>query len=328
MNKSIISIIVPVYNAAPYLSVCIESILNQTYKDLELILINDGSKDNSGEICDDYALRDNRIKVVHKKNGGVSSARNAGLELATGEYIGWVDADDYIEPDMFEYLYNLAINYKADIAECGYASVDGEKVEAANFGKGLEYGEGGFITQKYLDADIFYGIVTKLFKRSLFEGVRFPEGRIWEDIWLVTYFCLEPIRYVRNPEVKYFYRQTEGSIIRSDATPRKAREAIYILENSLALIEKKIQDKTLKEKLIKRNMEKAVFHYLNLALSATAEIRKVYAPLYLKRMSFSVVECLISKQIPLKNKISYTLCRMKLNKLVISAKKKLHLYNG
>ena len=320
-----LSIIVPVYNAAPYLPACIESILNQTLTDIEILLIDDGSTDSSGAICDVYAAKDKRINVVHKKNGGVSSARNAGLALATGEYVGWVDADDYIEPDMFEYLYKLAINYKADIAECGYASVDGEKVEAANFGKGLEYGEGGFITQKYLDADIFYGIVTKLFKRSLFEGVRFPEGRIWEDIWLVTYFCLEPIRYVRNPEVKYFYRQTEGSIIRSDATPRKAREAIYILENSLALIEEKIQDKTLKEKLIKRNMEKAVFHYLNLALSPTVEIRKFYTPLYLRRMRYSVGECLISKQIPLKNKISYALCRMRLNKLVILAKNTLKI---
>ena len=321
MNNVLLSIIVPVYNAAPYLPACIESILNQTYKDIELILIDDGSKDNSGEICDDYALRDNRIKVVHKKNGGVSSARNAGLELATGEYVGWVDADDYIEPDMFEYLYKLAINYKADIAECGYASVDGNKVTVANFGKGLEFGEGRFITQKYLDADIFYGIVTKLYKRSLFEGVRFPEGRIWEDIWLVTYFCLETVRYVRNPEVKYYYRQTEGSIIRSDATPRKAREAIFILENSFSLIEAKIQDAALKNRLIKRNMEKAVFHYLNLALSPAAEIRKIYAPLYIRRMSYSVFECLISKQIPLKNKISYALCRMGLNQLVILAKK-------
>ena len=323
--KPRISIIVPVYNAAPYLSVCIESILNQTYKDLELILINDGSKDNSGEICDDYALRDNRIKVVHKKNGGVSSARNAGLELATGEYVGWVDADDYIEPDMFEYLYKLAINYKADIAECGYASVDGDKVTVANFGKGLEYGDGKFITHKYLEADIFYGIVTKLYKRSLFERVRFPEGRIWEDIWLVTYFCFEPVRYVRNPEVKYYYRQTEGSIIRSDATPRKAREAIYILENSLKLINAKIRDKALKGRLIKRNMEKAVFHYLNLALSPTIEIRKIYAALYLRRMNYSVFQCLISNQIPLKNKISYALCRMRLNKLVILAKNTLKI---
>lgn len=321
----LISIIVPVYNAAPNLSACIESILNQTLKNIEIILINDGSKDNSGEICDDYALRDNRIKVLHKKNGGVSSARNAGLALATGEYIGWVDADDYIEPDMFEFLYQLAITYNADIAECGYASVDGDKVTVANFGKGLEYGEGRFITQKYLEADIYYGLWNKIFRRNLLNKVRFPEGRIWEDIWLVTYFCLEPIRYVRNPKVKYYYRQTEGSIIRSDYTPRKAREAIYILENSLKLINAKIRDKALKGRLIKRNMEKAVFHYLNLALSPTIEIRKIYAALYLRRMHYSVFQCLISNQIPLKNKISYALCRMRLNKLVILAKNTLKI---
>ncbi len=318
---SLISIIVPVYNAEPYLPACIESILNQTLTNFELILINDGSTDDSGAICDAYTQKDRRIRVVHKSNGGVSSARNAGLELAKGDYIGWVDADDFIEPDMFEFLYQLALTYDADIAECGYASVEVDKTVVANFGNGLEFGEGRFITQKYLDADIFYGIVTKLFKQRLFEGVRFPEGRIWEDIWLVTYFCLEQIRYVRNPEVKYYYRQTEGSIIRSEASPRKAREAIYILENSLKLIDQKIQKKTLKLELIKRNMEKAVFHYLNLALSPSVDMRRVYAILYLRRMRYSVVECVISKKIPLRNKISYALCRSKLSNLVIFAKK-------
>ena len=102
MAKPNISIIVPVYNIEEYLPRCIESILNQTYNNLELILVDDGSKDKSGEICDAYAKKDNRVVVLHKENGGSSSARNAGIAIAKGEYLGFVDSDDYIEPDMYE----------------------------------------------------------------------------------------------------------------------------------------------------------------------------------------------------------------------------------
>lgn len=110
-----ISIIVPIYNVEKYLKKCIESIINQTLDDLELILVNDGSEDNSAEICDDYVKRDKRIIVIHKENGGVSSARNAGIDVAKGQFIGFVDPDDYLEMDALEYLYNMAINNKADI---------------------------------------------------------------------------------------------------------------------------------------------------------------------------------------------------------------------
>lgn len=105
MKDDLISVIVPVYNVEKYLHKCINSILNQTYKNLEIILIDDGSTDNSGKICDEYALKDNRIKVIHKENGGLSSARNAGLDICSGDYIGFVDSDDYIAEDMYEYLY-------------------------------------------------------------------------------------------------------------------------------------------------------------------------------------------------------------------------------
>lgn len=118
-----ISIIIPVYNVERYLEKCIDSILQQTFKDIEVVLVNDGSQDQCGEICDRYKQKDNRIKVVHKENGGVASARNAGLKIATGEWIGWVDADDWIEPDMFNYLIENAIVYGADIAEIGRAHV-------------------------------------------------------------------------------------------------------------------------------------------------------------------------------------------------------------
>ena len=119
MEEPLISVIVPVYKVEAYLRRCLDSIVNQTDRNLEIILVDDGSPDHSGAICDAYAKRDRRIRVIHKVNGGVSSARNAGLEAASGEYIGWVDSDDWIENDMFEYLKNLAVTCQADVAQCG-----------------------------------------------------------------------------------------------------------------------------------------------------------------------------------------------------------------
>ena len=117
-NNDLISVIIPIYNVEKFLSFCIDSIVNQTYKNLEIILVDDGSTDNSGKICDEYALKDNRIKVMHKQNGGVSSARNVGLNIAKGKYIGFVDSDDYVENDMFEILHNLIIKNNVDISCC------------------------------------------------------------------------------------------------------------------------------------------------------------------------------------------------------------------
>ncbi|MBQ7792832.1 MAG: glycosyltransferase family 2 protein, partial [Clostridia bacterium] len=121
-NQPLISIIIPVYNAAHYFERCIKSVLEQTYKNLEIILIDDGSTDGSEKLCDQYKEIDDRIKVVHKKNGGQSSARNLGLTMITGDYVGFVDSDDYIEKDMYEYLYNNMVKYHADISICHFYS--------------------------------------------------------------------------------------------------------------------------------------------------------------------------------------------------------------
>ena len=118
-----ISIIVPVYNVEQYLAECIESIRNQSLTDIEIILVDDGSPDNSGAICDDYARKDDRIRVIHKKNGGLSSARNAGLEVAIGEYIGFVDSDDWVDGEMYEVLYKNAVENQAEIAACNIAKM-------------------------------------------------------------------------------------------------------------------------------------------------------------------------------------------------------------
>ena len=128
MENKLISIIVPVYKVENYLNKCIDSILNQTYKNLEIILVDDGSPDNCGKICDEYAKKDNRIKVIHKENGGLSDARNVALDIAKGEYIGFVDSDDFIEKDMYETLYNLVENYSADISSVSFYKVINGKI--------------------------------------------------------------------------------------------------------------------------------------------------------------------------------------------------------
>ena len=122
--ENLISVIVPVYNIEAYLRKCIDSILAQTYTNLEIILVDDGSTDNSGEICNEYAAKDARIRVIHKGNGGLSSARNTGIDIATGKYIGFVDSDDYLAPDMYEKLLGAIVNNHADISVCNVHHVD------------------------------------------------------------------------------------------------------------------------------------------------------------------------------------------------------------
>ena len=116
--NSLISVIVPIYNVEKYLDRCVESIINQTYKNLEIILVDDGSPDNCTQMCDDYAKKDSRIRVVHKENGGLSDARNAGMEVATGEYVSFIDSDDYISLDFYETLFQTMIDNDSDIVEC------------------------------------------------------------------------------------------------------------------------------------------------------------------------------------------------------------------
>lgn len=212
-NELKISIIVPIYNVEVYLRKCLDSIVNQTYKNLEIILVDDGSLDNCGRICDEYATNDERIKVIHKQNGGVSSARNAGLEIATGEYIGWVDSDDWIELDMFEYLVKNAQTYKADITVCSrieqYETKSifrgWQQVEIYNTEQALELLLQDSLMQNYL--------WDKLWRRELFDGIAFPEGRTFEDVAIAHELFIKAKSIICLPEAKYNYWQRTNSIV-------------------------------------------------------------------------------------------------------------------
>ena len=204
-----ISVIVPVYNVEPYLPQCLDSILAQTYSDLEILLIDDGSTDRCGEICDQYAARDPRIRVFHTENRGLSAARNLGLDHAQGDYIGFIDSDDWIEPDMYEVLLQTAEGTEADIVECGVFREFKDKTLVVEKKQKLKIQDP---IQALLREDISNGVWDKLWKRSCFNIIRFPEGRINEDI-ATTYRIIKTINSaVVITAAKYHYRYRENSL--------------------------------------------------------------------------------------------------------------------
>ena len=204
-----ISVIVPVYKVEPFLKRCLDSIVNQTYRDLEIILVDDGSPDSCGDICDEYAKSDSRIKVIHKENGGLSSARNAGIDIATGEYITFVDSDDWIDQEMYEKLHEIITQYDADIAEVGLRFYRPWKPERLFFGgnntKSIQvFNNVQALEQLYfgpqLHAVIAINVYVKLYRADLFKEIRFMNGFIHEDVEFTP-----RILFAANKIVKYDY---------------------------------------------------------------------------------------------------------------------------
>ena len=214
MKEDLISIIVPVYKVENYLKRCLDSVISQTYKNIEIILVDDGSPDNSGNICEEYALKDSRIKVIHKKNGGLSDARNAGLQIATGDYIGFVDSDDYIENDMFETMINLAKMYNAEISIVSYNEwKNGKILNNMNSGELDLYNKVEAIKELLVDSKIQSYMWNKLFKKDLFKNIEFPVGKNFEDIATTLKIFEKCDKVVRLEAAKYNYVRRDDSII-------------------------------------------------------------------------------------------------------------------
>ena len=223
MNE-LISVIVPIYNVEKYLHQCLKSIVNQTYKNLEIILVDDGSPDNCPKICDEYSRKDKRIKVIHKENGGLSSARNAGLDVVTGEYISFIDSDDMIDEKFIETLYNLCKENNCDISECNLQRFEKEVVKKAdNYDKKI-YTNYEMQRRLYIPEYFIRGIVVwnKLYKRYLYDDIRFPVGKINEDefaTYKVLYKCRSSICVTE--EELYYYRINENSIMGQKFNPKR-----------------------------------------------------------------------------------------------------------
>lgn len=229
MSK-LISIIVPVYNVEQYLEKCITTIINQTYKNLEIILVDDGSKDSSGKICDDFSKKDNRIKVIHKTNGGLSDARNHGLRIAKGDYIGFVDSDDYIAEDMFETLYNLMENNNSDISIVSFYEMYNNKLIGVRDSKKLEnFDKLEAIKELLIDTKIQSYAWNKLFKKELFENLEFPTGKNFEDIATTLLLFEKANKVTLFEDPKYYYLRRDNSIVgvRNSKTYTDYLEVIY-----------------------------------------------------------------------------------------------------
>lgn len=208
-----ISIIVPVYKVEKYLSRCVESILSQTYADLEVILVDDGSPDRSGEICDGFAKMDSRIRVIHKANGGIGDARNAGLVVAQGEFIGFVDSDDYIDSDMYEYLHRCITAERADVAVCGmYHCYAGKEIRRSSSICYEVTDRVGAIRSVMQSRATSASVVNKLFRREMFDGLKFRTGVTAEDAFLIVDLLSRAERVVISGEQKYYYFHRSDSI--------------------------------------------------------------------------------------------------------------------
>lgn len=238
-NDILISVIVPIYNVEQFLSKCIQSIINQSYSRLEIILVDDGSTDDSPQICDEFKEKDKRIKVIHKKNGGLSDARNVGIEVASGEYIGFVDSDDYIKEDMYEILLNLIKKYDADVSICNlYDVIDGNEC-IRNKENGIrEYSRIDILKEILLDKNIQSYAWNKLYKKELFDEIKYPIGKKYEDIGTTFYLFEKCNKIVVTSEPEYYYLKRADSLVNNvtestilDYTEIIIQRYLYIKQN-------------------------------------------------------------------------------------------------
>ncbi|WP_066315239.1 glycosyltransferase [Bacillus sp. FJAT-29814] len=225
MNPKI-SIIVPVFNVENFIHDCLKSILNQTFRDFELILVNDGSTDQSGVICDEYAKSDKRITVIHKENGGQSSARNVGIDIATGDFLGFIDSDDWIDKDMYEILYTKVLETGSDIAACNLMQYNKDSTGYlySNDTNNQIYNRHDAMHELYLNERLTFSPCNKLYKKELFNGIRFKQGSILEDMDF-AYRIIDKVNmlyYTGQP--LYNYRFNENSTMRKTFSKKRLDE--------------------------------------------------------------------------------------------------------
>ena len=242
MSKPLISVVVPIYKVETQLRNCLDSILAQTYENLEIILVDDGSPDNCPKICDEYLSKDKRIKVIHKKNGGLSDARNAGIEIATGEYIGFIDSDDWVAPDMYQYLYEGFLKYDCDVAICEYFNV-GPTAMTATRRKEVRIFDGDEILNALLSLKIGNYAWNKLYKRTLWKDIRYPVGKNYEDVLTTYRIFLNCKRVISLPDVKYYYLTNESGIVKNPSLKNKLACCSARIERREILKNKKLINK-------------------------------------------------------------------------------------
>ena len=235
----LISVIIPVYNISPYLARCVQSVTEQTYPALQILLIDDGATDDSGAICDALARGDSRIEVIHKVNGGLSDARNCGIQAARGRYIAFIDGDDFVAPAFLETLHNLCVEQSCQIAQCSFQPVSGDTLPSSAAAQVSVYSNIEMLEKLYTDAYVETTVAwNKLYEADLFSGISYPIGKLHEDE-ATTYKLLYAANAIAVTEEKlYAYYQTPGSIMRRSYDLRRL-DMLTALKERAAFFEAK-----------------------------------------------------------------------------------------
>ena len=270
-----ISVIIPVYNVELYIKNCIESVINQTYKNLEIIIIDDGSTDKSGRICDEYAMLDSRIIVIHQSNSGAANAKNNGLKIATGYYLAFVDGDDYLEPTAYEFMVSELLKNDADVIQCGFNKVFVDNL----YPKFSHNTKMIFNTIEYLSRytiDWTCGLLwDKLFKRKLYENIFFEEGHKIDDEYFTYQGIMKAKKIVYIPVIIYNYRQRATGVMLDTSTILTKQQILY----------DKIDYLNKRRKKINNNFPELAdifnIHYLNALLILSKNENSTYQSLYM-----------------------------------------------
>jgi glycosyltransferase involved in cell wall biosynthesis len=305
----LVSVVIPIYNVEQYLNESIDSVLAQTYKKLEIILVDDGSPDNSGKIADEYAVKDKRIKVIHKKNGGLSDARNAGIKIATGEYITFIDSDDYVHVKFIDILLDSALGQEIDIVQCN-STRDETKMTTSNKKQRVITGAQAFISLMNYST-ILPTAWGKLYKTKLFSenGIKYPIGKKFEDTY-TTYKLCYFAKKVSTVEGKlYFYRKNSNSIMSTKINERD----IEMVEGYIAQLEQFIRSNDIEIDNRTLSKQKA-YRYLSLCQRASLNKefpKKTYEQMQTKFISNakdtkSMIACIAA--IPVKFPIIFKAC--------------------
>ncbi len=227
IDNPLISVIIPVYNVEKYIEKCIDSVCKQTYSNLEIIIIDDGSTDGSGKLCDKWQKEDDRIIVLHKRNSGQSGARNAGLDISKGDYIAFVDSDDYILPNMYEELLNLLRENHADIAHCDFQRTDEELPESKDSIKMLMSSEEAFL---YCAEREKWSVWCSLYSARVWEYIRFTEGRYFQDAMALTEVMARSFIWAFTTAKYYVYNVSNVSTTRSERTEKHLFDGVELLK--------------------------------------------------------------------------------------------------
>ena len=286
-----ISVIVPVYKVEPYLNRCVQSILAQSYEDFELILVDDGSPDNCGAMCDAWAQKDSRIKVIHKENGGLSDARNAGIDIATGQYLSFVDSDDYIHPQMLSTLLETMQDHCADVVCCDCLRTSQEQVEHAEAVKPARVfcTSGAEVIEHFCTKYHDFQVVTawnKLYKKNIFDGLRYEVRYNCEDAIMALPMYARAKTVVFIDSVLYYYYQSPTSIMRGNLV---AHISGLLAAAKQVQFLKKYPARDTQQRLVERLCKDYIWNYGNLFLKQQDDERFVRE---FRRLNCAMRSCL------------------------------------